>query len=138
MDNIFLNYNKEVNEILSLLQSTGAKDVSVQYGIRSISFNDFDGELSLYITYLPLKRISIPTVQLPLTRSGVFSAIFAILASIAFKEHIGQICIQSVLTEAMRNFCIKHGLKEIPQGNSSYDVSDFVFYLNFHSKQFAR
>lgn len=69
-------------------------------------------------------QIVISRVEFQNKRLGTMTAIINLLKEYCSKEHIPQICIQSVETKEMMNWCIKNNF--IPNENAIIFINDLI------------
>lgn len=123
----------EINEgkfkgIIDILEEKedGNVEVDVPYFKTSIRFS-IDGKMSdIYIKKTAYRYI-ISRVYLENQRQGTMESILKEVVGIAKSEGFNEILIESVSSEAMYNFCIKHGLKK----KLGYLNIDFGIYGDF-------
>ena len=94
----------------------------------NISFSTIwfqDDEVELRISFLQNIKLIISRVCFINKRNGTMSEILEKLKEICQKNHIKLICMQSVLTDEMINFCKKNDF--LPDEYSSYEIDGKIF-----------
>lgn len=125
---VFLNHagisETAENKIKSLIEAIQGVELQVDHGIREIWYRDASGktETELRLTFLPERRLTVSRVCFEKKNIGTMSAVLKLLLGACNEEKYPVLCIQSVLTREMADFCLNHGFK--PDKTVCFPLSD--------------
>lgn len=114
----------EINEIQKIIETKDQCKIDIQKTFNTIWFRGDNDETELRLNFLGNMKLIVSRVCFHNKRQGTMEAILHLLEEYCKKYHIKKICIQSVVTKEMDNFCKKWNL--LPDPNASFMFDDFV------------
>ncbi|GAB6431132.1 hypothetical protein bcgnr5372_45770 [Bacillus luti] len=78
---------------------------------NTISMEGEDGSTKLYLKSLQDGSLVVARISLEVQRTGTGSILFKILKEYAIGKGFEKLIVEAVLTDTMRNFCIKQGFE---------------------------
>ena len=97
--------NDEIQKIKTIIDTKNNCESTISINFNTIWF--YDGEVELRLNFL--SKLIVSRVNFTNKRQEIMSEILKVLKDICNKYNIEEICIQSVLTKEMQNFCNKNG-----------------------------
>lgn len=124
---------KEIRDAFRKETETFSKWLSEQEEVHILCTQELSGTWlhsrtytsELRILLLADIQITVSRVRFIYQRIGTMTAVLRWLEDFAKRNHIGKIVIQSVETDAMRYWCLKHGFR--PNPSASIEVGGKIY-----------
>lgn len=115
---------KEIAEVKELLEAKDHCKVIPQKSFNTIWFRGNNGETELRLNFLGNLKLIVSRVYFHNRRQGTMTAVLQLLDKYCKKYGIVKLCIQSVETKEMSDFCKKWDIK--PDPYASFQVNGFM------------
>lgn len=115
---------KEITEIKELLEAKDHCKVIPQKSFNTIWFRGDNGETELRLNFLGNLKLIVSRVCFHNRRQGTMTAVMHLLEGYCKKYGIIKLCIQSVETKKMDEFCKKWDIK--PDPYASFQIDGFT------------
>lgn len=102
--------NEVIQSIKQIIEEKNQCSLNIQKTFSTYWLRDFAAN-ELRISRLQDFEIIISRVEFENKRAGTMTEVMKVLTNYCQKEHIGQICVQSVATYEMMQFCMKNKIK---------------------------
>lgn len=115
---------EEIAEIKELLETKDHCKVIPQKSFNTIWFHGDNGETELRLNFLGNLKLIVSRVCFHNRRQGTMTAVVQLLDKYCKKYGIVKLCIQSVETKEMSDFCKKWDIK--PDPYASFQINGFM------------
>ena len=122
----------EIADITSLLKEREKTDIECIPQISGIWLHDPSWQTELRLLVLPKIKLTVSRVCFQRRRQGTMSEVVKWMIRYCHNHEIPQICIQSVETQEMVNFCLKNDFSPNPLTSFEIDgriLGDYIMNL---------
>lgn len=122
----------EIADITSLLKEREKADIECIPQINGIWLHDPSWQTELRLLVLPKIKLTVSRVCFQRRRQGTMSEVVKWMIRYCHNHEIPQICIQSVETQEMVNFCLKNDFSPNPLTSFEIDgriLGDYIMNL---------
>ena len=114
----------EINEIKDLIEKRDHCKITISKSFTTLWFIGDNNETELRLNFLPPVRLTVSRVCFHNRRQGIMEDVLNLLEKYCKNYGIPKLCIQSVLTKEMDNFCRKWNIQ--PDPYASIPMEDFI------------
>lgn len=116
--------DEEIQSLIGLLEEKEKVPILFQREMSGIWLYDENREMELRILLLADIRLTISRVCFIHRHQGTMTKVFHWLVEFCKVHHVKEICVQSVETKEMANWCIKNNF--VPDPNSTFPMDNFI------------
>lgn len=116
--------DNEIHGLISLLEKREQTTILFHREMSGVWFYDENREMELRILLLADIRLTISRVCFIHRHQGTMTEVFHWLVEFCKVHHIKEICVQSVESKEMANWCIKNNF--VPDPNSTFPMDNFI------------
>lgn len=128
MHNLTFTEN-QIKTIKNIIEDKDHQKCTVHMSFNTVWIQGETSDTELRISFLGNLRLIISRVKFQNQRCGIMSTLLEELKEICLENNVHTICIQSVETKEMINFCIKQQFKPDPYCTFDYDGDLYGDYL---------
>lgn len=119
----------QIETIKNIIEDKDHQKCIVHKSFNTVWIHGETSDTELRISFLGNLRLIISRVKFQNQRCGIMSTLLEELKEICLENNVHTICMQSVETKEMLNFCIKQQFKPDPYCTFDYDGDLYGDYL---------